>query len=92
MKAVDVALSAKALGKIEEYQIEHIVKAILDCALSKVQLQAAYRSISGAENVNQAPKAPPPAAPPANKPKSWAKIASKITPNRPKAAMKPSLK
>ena len=91
-KAVDVALSAEAPGKIEEYQIQHIVKAILDWALPKVQLQAAHRSISSAENINQIPTAPLLAFSPANKAKSWAKIASKIKPNGPKTAMKPLLK
>lgn len=43
-KAVNMAMSAKIPEKIEDYQIEHIVKAILDCALPKTQLQAIRRS------------------------------------------------
>ena len=35
-KIVDVALSIEASGKIEDYQIQHIVRAISNCTLPKV--------------------------------------------------------
>lgn len=87
-KAVDVAMSAEAPGKIEDYQIEHIVEAILDCAPPKTQLQAARRSSSSQENAIQAST---PVSPP-NKSESWANVAAQNTPKAPKAATKPSLK
>lgn len=87
-KAVDVAMSAEAPGKIEDYQIEHIVEAILDCALPKTQLQAARRSAPSQENVIQVSK--PVSS--SNKPESWANIAAQNAPKAPKATTKPSLK
>lgn len=36
-KAVNVAMAAKALGKIEEYQVEYIINAITNyCTLSRI--------------------------------------------------------
>ena len=37
-KAVDNAIEAKASGSVEAYQVEHIVNAILECALPKPRL------------------------------------------------------
>lgn len=37
-KAVDNALEAEASGGVEAYQVEHIVNAILECALPKPRL------------------------------------------------------
>lgn len=35
-KVINVVLSAKAPGNMEDYYIQYIIKVILNCALSKV--------------------------------------------------------
>lgn len=91
-QSYSVILLTKALGKIENYMIQHIIKAIFDCVLPKVQLQVAHRSLFSPENVNKVsittspaiPMALFPTAPPANKLKSWAKVICKNISNRQK--------
>lgn len=52
-QVVNIALSVKTLKKIEDYQIQHIFKAIIDYVLSKMQLQIIYQNLSITGNINQ---------------------------------------
>ena len=87
-KAVDVAMAAETPGKIEGYQIKHIVNAILDYALAKPQGKSPANSDShdqanttqAVELVNEQGKSA-----------TWANIAAQKPPKTPKPPTKPSL-
>lgn len=82
-KLVDVAMAAETPSQIEEYQINHIVKAILDRALPKFQEKCRAKSDSqDKSNANRAIQ-------PGNQeqPATWASIAAQ---NPPKAFRSPT--
>lgn len=57
-KAVDVAMAAENPGKIEEYQINHIVNAVVDCALPKSQ-EKSHAKLDSQDKANFIPAIEP---------------------------------
>lgn len=89
VKAVDIAMAVELPGRIDQDQVKHIINAILECALPKLQRKSATQAAK-TQDQRRATKPTPPIDR-RNKPSTWASVAAKSPTQTSKPGTKPSL-
>ena len=88
-KAVNIAMAAELPGQIDQDQVKHIINAILECALPKLQRKSATQAAKSQDQRRATESTPPTDR--QNKPSRWASIAAKNPTQTSKPGTKPSL-
>lgn len=74
-KAVDIAMAAEPPGRIDQDQVKHIIDAILECALPKLQRKSATKAAKDQDQRRATELTAPTDR--RNKPSTWASLAAK---------------